>query len=83
VKMAEVIAVDPKTRTVITREGNRYQGDFLVLAAGSQANFFGTAGLIRTPFLSTPWQKPSDFDPAYWRSSRTQTGIRGSLRRGR
>src|SRR5215467_3548326 len=44
VKMVEVTAVDPKTRTVTTREGQSYQGDFLVLAAGSQANFFGTKG---------------------------------------
>jgi NADH:ubiquinone reductase (H+-translocating) len=44
VKMQEVTAADPKTRTVTTREGESYQGDFLVLAAGSQANFFGTTG---------------------------------------
>src|SRR5215468_1255865 len=44
VKMQEVTAADPTTRTVTTREGETYQGDFLVLAAGSQANFFGTAG---------------------------------------
>src|SRR5499427_6214875 len=44
VKMQEVTAVNPTTRTVTTREGESYQGDFLVLAAGSQANFFGTAG---------------------------------------
>src|SRR5215468_2020424 len=44
VKMAEVVSVDLKTRTVITREGQQYRGDFLVLAAGSRANFFGTPG---------------------------------------
>src|SRR5215831_9590512 len=44
VKMAMVTAVDPKTRTVTTQDGESYQGDFLVLAAGSQANFFGTKG---------------------------------------
>jgi NADH dehydrogenase len=44
VKMFEITAADPKARTVTTRDGNSYQGDFLVLAAGSQANFFGTAG---------------------------------------
>jgi NADH dehydrogenase len=44
VKMAEVISVDLNTRTAVTAEGQRYQGDFLVLAAGSQANFFGTPG---------------------------------------
>src|SRR6476660_139991 len=40
VKRLEVATADPKTRTVTTREGTTYQGDFLVLAAGSQANFF-------------------------------------------
>jgi NADH dehydrogenase len=44
VKLGEVVAVDPKTRTVETAEGQKYQGDYLVLAAGSQANFFGTPG---------------------------------------
>jgi NADH:ubiquinone reductase (H+-translocating) len=44
VRMVEVTAADPKTRTVTTGNGDSYQGDFLVLAAGSQANFFGTSG---------------------------------------
>jgi len=44
VKMSEVVSVDLNTRTAVTAEGQRYQGDFLVLAAGSQANFFGTPG---------------------------------------
>ena len=38
VKMCEVTAADPKTRMVTTRDGTTYQGDFLVLAAGSQAS---------------------------------------------
>jgi NADH:ubiquinone reductase (H+-translocating) len=42
--MVEVSAADPRTRTVATAKGESYQGDFLVLAAGSQANFFGTPG---------------------------------------
>src|SRR5215831_9930713 len=50
VKMAEVTAADPTTRTVTTREGESYQGDFLVLAAGSQANFFGTTGAEQNAF---------------------------------
>ena len=37
--MVEATAVDPKTRTVTTREGDSYQGDFLVLAAGSREFF--------------------------------------------
>jgi NADH:ubiquinone reductase (H+-translocating) len=44
VKMGEVVSVDLKTRTAETAEGQKYQGDYLVLAAGSQPNFFGTPG---------------------------------------
>lgn len=44
VKMAEIISADLTTRTVVTAQGETYHGDFLVLAAGSQANFFGTLG---------------------------------------
>jgi NADH dehydrogenase len=44
VKLGEVVSVDLKTRTAETAEGQKYQGDFLVLAAGSQPNFFGTPG---------------------------------------
>ena len=43
-KRAEVVAVDPVARTVTTRRGETYTGDYLVLAAGSQPNFFGTPG---------------------------------------
>jgi NADH dehydrogenase len=50
VKMQEVTAADPRTRTVTTGEGASYQGDFLVLAAGSQANFFGTPGAKENAF---------------------------------
>jgi len=44
VKMAEVVSADLSTRTVVTANGQQCQGDFLVLAAGSRANFFGTPG---------------------------------------
>jgi len=44
VKMSEVMVVEPMTRTVTTRTGETYQGDVLVLAAGSSANFFNTQG---------------------------------------
>src|SRR5277367_290740 len=44
VKMTEVVSVDPNTHTLQTAQGQQYRGDFLVLAAGSQANFFGTPG---------------------------------------
>ena len=37
VKLSEVMIADPCARTVTTRDGQSYQGDFLVLAAGSVA----------------------------------------------
>ena len=43
-KRGEVVTIDPATRTVTTRRGETYTGDYLVLAAGSQPNFFGTPG---------------------------------------
>lgn len=50
VKMAEVVSADLKTRTVETAGGKTYQGDFLVLAAGAQVNFFGTTGAEKHAF---------------------------------
>jgi NADH dehydrogenase len=50
VKMSEVMVADPKSRTVTTRDGQQYQGDFLVLAAGSHANFFHTQGAEQHSF---------------------------------
>ena len=44
VVMTEVVSADLTTRTAVAADGQKYQGDFLVLAAGSQANFFGTPG---------------------------------------
>jgi NADH:ubiquinone reductase (H+-translocating) len=44
VKMAEVVSVDPMAKTVITSSGEVYQSDYLVLAAGSQPNFFRVPG---------------------------------------
>jgi NADH dehydrogenase len=44
VKLGEVISADLVTRTVHTRDGNTYQGDWLVLAAGAQVNFFSIPG---------------------------------------
>jgi NADH dehydrogenase len=44
VKLAEVEAIDLATRSVLTTDGGRYEGDALVLAAGAQANFFRTVG---------------------------------------
>ena len=50
VKMAEVVAANPNTRTVTIKTDESYTGDFLVLAAGSQVNFFGTAGAEQNAF---------------------------------
>jgi NADH:ubiquinone reductase (H+-translocating) len=44
VKLAEIVSVDLSKRSATNAEGQTYKGDFLVLAAGSQANFFGTPG---------------------------------------
>jgi len=44
VKQAEVSAVDPETLTVTTSDGLSFTGDYLVLAMGSQPNFFETPG---------------------------------------
>jgi len=50
VKMAEVMVADPRNRRVTTQDGQNYEGDFLVLAAGSQANFFHTKGAEQNSF---------------------------------
>ena len=44
VKLGEVASADPDTKTVTLTGGQTFAGDFLVLAAGSQANFFDTPG---------------------------------------
>jgi NADH dehydrogenase len=44
VKMESVVAADPDTRSVTFDDGRSTQGDYLVLAAGSRPNFFGTPG---------------------------------------
>ena len=44
VKMGEVTGIDPATRTVTLADGASFSGDALVLAAGSQPNFFRTPG---------------------------------------
>jgi NADH dehydrogenase len=44
VKLGEVAGLDPATRTVTLADGDRFSGDALVLAAGSQPNFFRTPG---------------------------------------
>src|SRR4051812_40228485 len=44
VKLAEVTGINPTTLTVTTDRGQQFTGDYLVLAAGGRANFFGTPG---------------------------------------
>jgi len=50
VKLAEVVSVDLNSHTVHTAQGGEYQGDYLVLAAGSEANFFNTPGAAEHTF---------------------------------
>ena len=47
VKLTEIVSVDLSQRVATGAGGQTYQGDFLVLAAGAQANFFGTPGADR------------------------------------
>jgi NADH dehydrogenase len=50
VKLAEVTAVDPVTRTVTASDGGSWSGDAIVLAAGAVPNFFRTPGADRHTF---------------------------------
>ncbi|MFZ0091580.1 MAG: NAD(P)/FAD-dependent oxidoreductase [Solirubrobacteraceae bacterium] len=50
IKLADVSAVDPATRTVTSAEGEQWSGNVLVLAAGAQPNFFGTPGAPESAF---------------------------------
>ena len=47
---AEISGVDPATRTVTTAGGTHGPADHLVLAAGSQPNFFGVPGAAEHSF---------------------------------
>jgi NADH:ubiquinone reductase (H+-translocating) len=44
VKLADVASINTATRTVRSGDGGEWVGDALVIAAGSQPNFFGTPG---------------------------------------
>ncbi|HTT27288.1 MAG TPA: NAD(P)/FAD-dependent oxidoreductase [Solirubrobacteraceae bacterium] len=50
VKLAEISAVDIAAKTVTSTDGDTWTGDALVLAAGSQPNFFGTPGAVEHSF---------------------------------
>jgi NADH:quinone reductase (non-electrogenic) len=50
VKLAEISGIDTATRTVTATDGGTWTGDALVLAAGSQPNFFHTPGAAEHTF---------------------------------
>jgi NADH:ubiquinone reductase (H+-translocating) len=50
VQLAQITSVDAPSRTVKASDGGEWTGDVLVLAAGSQPNFFGTAGAPENAF---------------------------------
>ena len=49
-KLAEISGIDTTTRTVTATDGGQWTGDALVLAAGSQPNFFHTPGAAENAF---------------------------------
>jgi len=50
VKLADISAVDIASKTVRSSDGEQWSADALVLAAGSQPNFFGTPGASEHSF---------------------------------
>lgn len=50
VKLADIAAIDVESRSVTAADGDTWSGDALILAAGSQPNFFGTAGAEANAF---------------------------------
>ena len=50
VKMSEMVSVDLAKRQATGKGGDVYQGDYLVLAAGNVANFFGIPGVDQYTF---------------------------------
>ena len=48
--LAEVKSIDTEKKTVTSTDGGEWTGDALVLAAGSQPNFFGTSGAPENSF---------------------------------
>jgi NADH dehydrogenase len=61
-KLGSVVSVDLKARTVETAEGQKYQGDYLVLAAGSQPNFLEHLEPISMRTRCTHFRTQSCFD---------------------
>jgi NADH:ubiquinone reductase (H+-translocating) len=50
IKLADIAKIDPASRIVTARNGDTWAADALVLAAGSQPNFFGTSGAPENSF---------------------------------
>jgi NADH:ubiquinone reductase (H+-translocating) len=50
VKLAEISEIDVDARSIASTDGDRWDADVLVLAAGSQPNFFGTPGALENSF---------------------------------
>ncbi len=50
VKLARIASIDPATRSVTSDDGVTFQGDHLVIAAGSRPNFFDTPGADKWAF---------------------------------
>jgi NADH dehydrogenase len=50
VQLAEITGVDVQSRTVSAADGASWTGDVLVLAGGSQPNFFNTPGAAQNAF---------------------------------
>jgi NADH dehydrogenase len=45
VHISEIVSVNPETRSATGRNGDVYQGDYLVPAAGTEANLFNIPGV--------------------------------------
>ena len=43
-RQLEITSIDPETRTVTASDGQKFSGDYLVIAAGAKPNFFATPG---------------------------------------
>ena len=50
VKLAEISSIDTRTKTVTSSDGEEWTADALVVAAGSQPNFFKTPGADENSF---------------------------------
>jgi NADH dehydrogenase len=50
VRMTDIVSVDLPGKTVTGKSGDTYTGDYLVLAAGSQAKFFNVPGVEEFAF---------------------------------